>query len=208
MGVYTTAARDLMLNALKGTNPAVPITHAGLLTAGTPITGVTGVAATDLFTKASHGLTNGDLVILTALSGGAGLFAGDAGNANELARPYFVVGVSGNDFQLALTSGGAAVDFTSAVTALTITKLTEITGGSPAYARKAIAYNASAGGTMDDSTNGAVFDIPAAGVVSYASYHSAVSAGTLLAIDKLTEETFVGQGTYTLTDSDLDLLAA
>lgn len=208
MGVYSTAARDLMLNALKGTNPSVPITHAGLATAGAGISGVTGVAATDVLTKAASGLANGDLVLLTALTGGAGLVAGDAGNANELARPYFVIGFSGSTFQLSLTSGGSAVDFTTDITVLTIIKLTELSGGSPAYARKAIAYAASSGGLMDDSTNGAVFDVAAAAVVDYVTYHSASSAGTLMALDKVTQETFGAQGTYTLTDSKLDLLAA
>jgi hypothetical protein len=208
VGKYTAAGKNLMLNALKGTTPATPITHAGLYDEATPITGVTSVASTDVFTKVGHGLANGDLVILTSLTGGAGLEAGDAGNANEAAAPYYVIGVSGNDFQLSRTSGGASVDHTTNVTALTITKLVEISGGSPAYARKAIAYNNAAEGTMDDSTNGAVFDVPAGATVDYVGYFSASTAGTLLAVDKVTSEAFAAQGTYTLTDSDLDLLAA
>lgn len=208
MGKYTTAAKNLMLNALAGTNPATPITHAGLLTAAAAITGVTGVTSTDTFTKTAHGLSNGDLVLLTELTGGSALFAGDVGNANEAARPYFVVATAANTFQLAETSGGSAVDLGSDVSAVKVTKLTEVTGGSPAYARKAIAFNAAAAGTMDDSTNGAVFDVPAAGQVDYVGYYSAVTAGTCLAVDKVTQEIFGGQGTYTLTDADLDLLAA
>lgn len=210
MGKYTAAAKDQMLLALKGTNPTTPITHAGLMTAGTPITGVTGANATDLFTKTSHGLTTGDLVILTAMTGGAGIKAGNAGNGDEGAEPFFVIasGLTANDFRLSRKSGGSTIDFTSDISAVTVTKLTEISGGSPAYARKAIAYNNPADGFMDDSTNGAVFDVPAAAVVDYASYHSASTAGTLLGIDKVTQETFGAQGTYTLTDSDLDLDAA
>lgn len=199
MGVYTITGRNLMLNALAGTSPGAPITHAGLLTAGTPVTSVVGEADNDTFTKASHGLSNGNLVILSSLSGGTGLVAG---------RPYYVVGVSGNDFQLSHTSGGSAVNFTTDVSGVTITKLTELTGGSPAYARKAIAFNAAADGSMDDSTNGAAFDVPAGAVVDYVGFYSASSAGTLQAIDDLTQESFAGQGTYTLTDADLDLLAS
>ena len=101
-----------------------------------------------------------------------------------------------------------ASNHTTNVTALTITKLVEISGGSPAYARKAIAYNTAAKGTMDDSTNGAVFDVPAGAAVDYVGYFSASTAGTLLAVNKVTQEVFGAQGTYTLTDSDLDLLAA
>lgn len=210
MGKYTAAAKDLMLAALKGTNPTTPITHAGLMTAGTPITGVTGTASTDTFSKTAHGLAAGDVVILTSMTGGAGIKAGNAGNGDEGAEPLFVIaaGLTANAFQLSRKAGGSALDFTSDITAVTVTKLTEISGGSPAYARKAIAYNAPADGFMDDSTNGAVFDVPAGGVVDYASYHSASTAGTLCAIDKVTQETFAAQGTYTLTDSDLDLDAA
>jgi hypothetical protein len=208
MGKYTVAGKNTMLNALAGTNPTAPITHGALFDAATPITGVTGTAADDTFSKTSHGLANGDLVILTELTGGAGLFAGDVGNANEAARPYFVVGALTNSFQLSETSGGSAVNFTTDVTALTVTELVEISGGAPAYARKAIAFSAAAGGTMDDSTNGAVFDVPSGATVDYVGYYSAVTAGTLNAVDKVTSETFGAQGTYTLTDADLDLLAA
>lgn len=203
---YTFAGRNLMLNALKGTNPATPITHCGLLTAGAAITGVTGVTSTDTFTKTAHGLSNGDLVVLSEMTGGSGLVAGDVGNANGLARSYYVIGVTANTFQLSNTSGGAAADLGTDISAVKVTKLTEVTGGSPAYARKAIAFNAAAEATMDDSTNGAVFDIPAGGVVDYVGFYSAITAGTILAFDKVTQETFSGQGTYTLNDADLDLL--
>ena len=198
-----------MLNALRGTNPTTPITHAGLMLIGTPITGVTGEETDDTFTKTAHGLTNGDLVVLTAITGGGSVFkAGNAGNADGLAEPLYVVAAAANTFQLSRLSGGAAVTFTVDITAVTVTELTEISGGSPAYARKAIAYNAPVGGIMDDSTNGAIFDVPAGAIVDYISYHSAVSAGTLNGIDKVTQETFAAQGTYTVTDSDLDLLSA
>ena len=195
---YSTAGKNLMLNALKGTNPTTPITHVGLFDEAAALTSVTGVAATDLLTKASHGLSNGELVVLRSLIGGAGL---------REEYPYYVVGVSGNDFQLSETSGGAAFDFTSTLTSVSVVKLVEIAGGSPAYARVAIAFNAPALGTMDDSTNGAVFNVPAAAVVNYVGFFSAITAGTLLGIDPLTEETFGAQGTYTLTDADLDLNA-
>lgn len=189
---YTIAGKNAMLNALGALN-----THVSLHTA-TAITGVTGANATDLLTKTSHGLSNGDLVMLTLLGAGegTGLFNG---------VPYFVVGVAGNDFQLSETSGGSAINFTTDITDCTVTKYIEISGGSPAYARKSIAYNAASVGSMDDSTNGAVFDVPAAAVVDAVGYFSASTAGTCYAIDPVTQETFGGQGTYTLTDADLDL---
>lgn len=207
MGEYTAAGKNLMLNALKGTNPTAPLTHVGLLDAAAAIAGVTGTASTDVFAKTAHGLANGDLVILTELTGGAGLDAGDAGNANENAEPLFVITANANDFQLSRTPGGSAVDFTSDITAVTVTELVEISGGTPAYARQAIAFNAPVDGAMDDSTNGAVFDVPAGASVDYVGYYSALTVGTLQAIDKVVQESFGGQGTYTLTDADLDLNA-
>jgi hypothetical protein len=192
---YTTAGRNLMLDALKGTNPTTPITHAGLFQADAG-KAVTATASTDTFNATAHGYANGDLVVLSGLTGGTGLVAGDA---------YFVIGQTANTFQLAKIVGGAAVDFTSDITGGTSTRLVELTGGSPAYARKAIAFAAASGGVIDDTTNGAIFDIPASAVVNYAGFYSALTAGTLLGIRSVTPETFAGQGTYTLTDAKLDL---
>jgi len=194
---YSTAGKNLMLNALKGTNPTTPITHAGLYDEAAAITSVTGVAATDLLTKVGHGLTNGDLVVLRSLTGGAGLVT---------EYPYYIVGVSGNDFQLSTTSGGSAFNFTTDITSVSVVKLVEISGGSPAYARQTISFAAAAEGLLDDTSN-PVFDVPAAAVVNYVGFFSAVTAGTMCGIDQVTEETFAAQGTYTLTDAKLDLNA-
>lgn len=201
---YTAEAKDLMLNALKGTNPTTPITHVGLLTAGAEITAVTSADALT-FDKTSHGLVAGDIVILTEKTGGSALVAGDAANANEAARVYFVIatGLTANAFRVSTIPGGTAEGHGSNVSGTKVIKLTEISGGS--YARVSIAYNTAVGGTMDDSTNGAVINVPAAGVVNYVSYHSASTSGKVLAIDKVTQESFGAAGTYTLTDSDLDL---
>ena len=80
----------------------------------------------------------------------------------------------------------------------------ELTGGSPAYARQAIAWNAAAAGSMDDSTNGVVFDVPAGVTVSWISLWN--TAGTVRYLKKdVTDEAFGAQGTYTVTDADLDL---
>jgi hypothetical protein len=193
---YMTVGKNLMLDALRGTNPTTPITHVGLFDEGAAITTVTGTATTDLLTKASHGLTNGDLVVLRSLTGGAGL-------AEE--KGYFVVGVNGNDFQLALLSGGAAINFTTDISSVSVVKLVEISGGSPAYARVSIAFASAAAGLIDDSTNGAAVNVPASAVVNYVGFFSAVTAGVLLAIDPVTEESFGAQGTYTVTDAKLDL---
>lgn len=82
----------------------------------------------------------------------------------------------------------------------------EVTGGSPAYARKAISYNAAAAGSMD-SSNAPVFDVPAGTTVTHVGFWSASSGGTLYAWSDVTDEVFGAQGTYTLSDADLDLNA-
>lgn len=55
------------------------------------------------FTKSGHGLSDGDKVVYDVNGGGAvtGITSGAA---------LFVRGVSGDDFELSLTSGGAAID--------------------------------------------------------------------------------------------------
>ena len=78
----------------------------------------------------------------------------------------------------------------------------EVTGGSPAYARKAITWNAAATGNLDNNAN-PVFDVPAATTVTHVGFWSAVTAGTFYGSADVTDETFGAQGTYTLTDADV-----
>lgn len=80
----------------------------------------------------------------------------------------------------------------------------EVTGGSPAYARKANTWNAASAGNLDNS-NAPVFDVPGGTTVTHVGFWSAVSAGTLYAYAAVTNESFGAQGTYTATDADLDL---
>jgi len=200
MGKYAWPGKNEMLDALGALE-----THTGLLEADAAIATVTGAASTDLFTKVGHGLSNGDLVILTEMSGGTGLKAGDADNADDAALPYYVVGVAGNDFQVSRVSGGTAVNFTSDVTDVKVTRLVEITGGSPAYARQATAFGAAADGSMA-MTGTETFDIPAGATVNYHAAFSASTAGTLYQIDKVTAEGPYGaQGTYTVNTFAQDL---
>lgn len=84
--------------------------------------------------------------------------------------------------------------------------INEVSGGSPAYAREAITWNPASGGSMDDS-NVPVFDVPAATTVSYVGFWSLVSGGVFYGSANVTDEVFTNQGTYTLTDADLDLNA-
>lgn len=196
MGFITTAGKNRMLDALAGTASGSPISHVGLLTKGANITGVTSTGSPDTFTKTSHGLSNGDLVVFSSITAGAGLV---------VLFPYFVVSTATNTFQLALTSGGAAIDLSSDLTTGTVNKVTEISGGSPAYARVAQAYAAAAASLIDDSTNGAVLNVPAAGVVDFHGFYTASTAGTLMALDDVTQEVFGAQGTYTVSDTKQDV---
>lgn len=65
--------------------------------------------ASDLFTLASSGLANGDIITITSLGTITG--TGLAVNGN-----YYIVGVSGNNFQISLTYGGSAIDLGGANT--------------------------------------------------------------------------------------------
>lgn len=81
----------------------------------------------------------------------------------------------------------------------------EVSGGSPAYARKAIAWNAANAGAMAPTAN-VVLDVPASTTVSWVSLWN--SAGTVRYLKKdVTDEAFGAQGTYTVlaASSSLDL---
>jgi len=82
----------------------------------------------------------------------------------------------------------------------------EISGGAPAYIRKAITWNPAAAGSID-SQNAPVLDVGAGKTVSYVGFWSAESGGVFYGSALVTEEVFGAQGTYTLTDADLDLNA-
>ena len=199
---YTDVAKNAMLDAEhRLTTPTASITHVGLAqeSASQALTTPFGVASTDVLTDAAHSLSVNDVIVFTAVVGGLGIIVG---------HPYFVKTVpDGNTFTLSGTVGGPTLDFTTDVTSGAYVELTELTGGSPAYARKAIAWNAAASGTIDDSTNGAVVDVPAGVTVSYVLFTSHIStaitsAGILRGVVDVTNEVFAAQGTYTVTDAD------
>jgi hypothetical protein len=75
------------------------------------VTVTAGDETTDVITAAGHGYSNGDAVQFSALTGGAGLATDTT---------YYVRDKTTNTFKLAATSGGAAINFTTAITAGTI----------------------------------------------------------------------------------------
>lgn len=76
----------------------------------------------------------------------------------------------------------------------------ELTGGSPAYARIAITWNAAASGSMtaDIAGHPIVFNVPAGKTVSQLIIMSALTVGTEYARYDATNEVFAGQGTCTI----------
>ena len=185
------------------------ITYAGLLKRETH-KAITGVASTDVFTSNAHGYSDGDVVVLDTLTGGTGLVAAAGTSQAQLAsaRLYHIRDSATDTFKLAMQAAGTAVNFTTDVSAGYVSRLVEISGGDPAYARLAIAWGTAADGAIDDSTNGIAFNVPAAGVASYAGGFSAITAGTMHKAEPLpTEETYTGQGTYNLTDDKVNLNA-
>jgi hypothetical protein len=88
-------------------------------------------------------------------------------------------------------------------TAYPATTGNEVTGGSPAYARKAITWGASATGSMA-MTNDPIFDVPATTVAAI-GFFSALTVGTLYGDADVTDEVFAAQGTYTVTATTVDL---
>lgn len=77
---------------------------------------------------------------------------------------------------------------------------TEPTGGSPAYARKAVTWGGAGSGNTNTATI-AAFDIPSGFTVAGAGFHSALTAGTYMDGGAVTSQAFASQGTYQLSAS-------
>lgn len=73
---------------------------------------------------------------------------------------------------------------------------TEPSGGSPAYARKALTWSSASGGVISAT---ATFDIPSGTTVVGVGLHSAVTAGTYRDGASITSQAFASQGTLTVT---------
>lgn len=98
---------------------------------------------------------------------------------------------------LATAYGSAATHAAVYTTAAGASPGTEPTGGSPAYARKALSWSAPSNGVV---TATATFDIPSGTTIVAAGVHSAVSgAGNYLDGGAVTNQNFATQGQYTLT---------
>ena len=104
-----------------------------------------------------------------------------------------------------LTALGTEVDFLSLHTdAVGSGNINEVSGGSPAYARKGITWNTAAGGALD-SSNTQAFDVPSGTTIRRVGFQNAVTAGTFYGDAEITDEVYGAQGTYTITDADITL---
>lgn len=84
----------------------------------------------------------------------------------------------------------------------------EVTGGSPAYARKAITWASATSATPSVKALAAtfpVFDIPAGTTVAFIGIWTLATGGTYGGCWDVTDEVFAGQGTYTLTAGSVSL---
>ena|SRR6056297_2935830 len=81
---------------------------------------------------------------------------------------------------------------------------TELSGGSPAYARQAITMTTAASGQIVVSAD-ATFDVPSGATINYVAYYTALTGGTLLAYDSVTEEVYAAQGEYILDSSTFSI---
>lgn len=85
----------------------------------------------------------------------------------------------------------------------TDTGLNELASGN--YARESITYNAASAGNIDSSNVPAV-GVTAGDTVAYVGYWDALTGGTFLAYSAVSApEVYSNDGTFTITDSDLDL---
>lgn len=113
-----------------------------------------------------------------------------------------------------IRGGGAGVTFTAPATIYASAHTAspgdnganEVTGGSPAYARRPIAHGAASAGSATGTTL-PTWDVPAGTTVTHVGYWDALTGGNYLGFDDVTSETFAGQGTYTLTSDTRNLNA-
>lgn len=88
--------------------------------------------------------------------------------------------------------------------ALLNASLVEISGGTPAYARKTITWGTAAAGAITMNGTDPVFDIPSGATVAYVRLLN-TAGDTQYGDYAVTNETYGGQGTYTITDFTINL---
>lgn len=116
------------------------------------------------------------------------------------------MGLNNTAIDIGLDAIAAAIDYLSLHTnAVGSGSGGEVTGGSPAYARKATAWAAASGGSVALSNTPIVFDVPSSTTVARIGFFSAVTAGTYYGDAEVTDEVFAGQGTYSVTAGTISI---
>jgi hypothetical protein len=88
---------------------------------------------------------------------------------------------TGLDQMLDALNGGSPtsiIAYASLHSAYSATGTSELSGGSPAYARQAVTWSSAAAGSKASASIASVFNIPAASTVAFVGLWSAVSSGT------------------------------
>ena len=81
----------------------------------------------------------------------------------------------------------------------------EVTGGTPAYARKAATWDPASAGSVGLS-NDPVFDVPASTTIKRVGFFGHATASTPYYGDAdITDQAFTAQGTYTVTAGTIEL---
>ena len=114
--------------------------------------------------------------------------------------------LTNNGKNVMLTALGGVAAYASLHTADPgATGVNEVTGGSPAYARKALSWDTAASGSIPLKATFPVFDVPAATTVAYVGLWSLASGGTFYGSWDVTDEVFAAQGNYTLSSGSVAL---
>lgn len=122
-----------------------------------------------------------------------------------------MAGLNNTAKNLMLDALGAVAVFASLHTADPgATGTSEVTGGTPAYARKALSWAAAATASKASSA-GVVFDVPGGTTISYDGYWSLATGGVFYGGRPLldvpggtpTPQVFATQGTYTMASGNI-----
>lgn len=180
---------------VKSESPAFAPAWVGLFTraAAKAVTSET----TKIIKLTAHGFATGDIIVFTTLNGGAGLVVG---------RPYFVKEVTVNSFELTQEKGGTTTEAwtTEVIATSEVGKITEISGGAPAYKRVASGFAAALVSKSEDTTT-RTLNVPAS-TVNYVTYHTLETAGSPVLLCSVTQEVISAQATYQVTNGTIDLL--
>jgi hypothetical protein len=114
-GAFVEPSDNNTARKTRGLLAAISTNSTDLATGSTALDG--GSSSDDVLTEAAHGLADGDKIQFTAITGGAGLVVN---------KTYFVVNKTTGTFQLSETSGGAAIDFTTDISAATYEEVVDL----------------------------------------------------------------------------------